>query len=307
MPLALSTSWNAFRHTQASSMLFEIKNLGFKNVELSFNLTGSMLDQMPKATEDLGFKVISLHNYCPIPEGLSRDSALPDCFSLSSIDEAERTLAVKYTKRTIDKAESLGAPVVVLHCGRVEIEDKTRQLISLYEKGANKTEEFIDLKEAFIKERLRESLKFLEMASVSLKELSLYAEDKGVSLGIENRFYYREIPSFEELGIMLSGIKSKNLFYWHDSGHARVMQNLGLTGGGDFLSIYGERMIGIHLHNVSGCRDHLPLLNGDLNISDFKPYLKSETIKVIEVHHPATAIDIEESRKYVERAFEGVI
>jgi len=46
MPLALSTSWNAYRYNDAGSLLFEIKQLGFSNIELSFNLTAQMVDEI---------------------------------------------------------------------------------------------------------------------------------------------------------------------------------------------------------------------------------------------------------------------
>lgn len=307
MPLALSTFWNAYRYTDAKSMLFEISKLGIKSVELSFNLTGAMLDEVPQAAVELGLKIISLHNYCPIPDDLSRDEALPDCYSISSLNPKERESAVGYTKRTIDTAKSLGAYAVVLHCGRVEIDDKTKELISLYENGLRETQNFQNLKDGFIKKRAERAEGFLNCAISSLAELNLYAQEKGIILGVENRFYYREIPNFEETGVILNKFKNTNIFYWHDTGHARVMQNLGFTEGKDYLKAYSDNMLGIHFHNVIGCLDHQPLNKGDLDFLDFKPYLKKETLKVIEVHQPATAQDIKDSRSLLERIFNGII
>jgi len=131
MSLAISTSWNAHRFDDGEKLLFEISQLGFKAIELSFNLNLAMIDEIADSARRLNINIDSLHNYCPVPDGLSRKQTFPDHYSMASLDEEERFLAVKYTKRSIDTANRLGAKAVVLHCGRVEVPDYTRQLINL--------------------------------------------------------------------------------------------------------------------------------------------------------------------------------
>ena len=307
MPLVFSTSWNAFRFDKAKDMLFEIKKLGFSDLELSFNLPAAMVSEIAELIKKNGFKVRRAHNFCPYPEAFKRKESIPDCYSIASFDKEERRLAVEYTKRTIDTAGLLGAGVVVLHCGRVEIQDKTRELINLYERGLKDTENFRSLKEEFLRERSSISQPFFEHALRSLEELNEYAETKSISLGIENRFYYREIPNLEEIGIILDKFKSSRIFYWHDTGHARVMENLGFVNHNDYLNLCGKAIVGVHIHNAVGCLDHQAPTNGSIDFAELKPYLNKETLKVIETHHPATAKDIKKSKELLEKIFDGLL
>jgi len=303
MRFALSTSWNASRHKNGKEMIFEIEQLGFDTVELSFNLGPIMVSQVSELVEKGQVKVSSVHNYCPIPQGFSREEALPDCFSMSSLDETERRNSLKYTKLSIDAAVNLNAKAVVLHCGRVEIKDRTRDLINLCGLNNKGTPEFVSLREDIVSERNNLAGKYFEKALLSLDELNAYAKKRDILLGVETRFYYREIPSFEEIGLILKKFHGSNVFYWHDTGHAQLMENLGLRKHLDFLNSYATSMLGIHLHDITGCRDHQAPSSGELDFKILLPYLKEDTIKVIEAHYPSTPQEILKAKKFLEDNF----
>jgi sugar phosphate isomerase/epimerase len=305
MSFSLSTSWNAFRHDDAKAMVFEITALGFETIELSFNLTSLMVDTVEGLASSGQVKVSSVHNFCPVPDNLKREVALPDYFSLSSFDDQEQKLAIRQAKKSIDSAARVGAKAVVLHCGRVEIPDHTRQLIQIYNQGLKNTREFDELKDEMILQREKSSSGFLNNTLWSLDQLNQYAVSMGISLGIENRFYYREIPSFAEIGIILSKFKGSNIFYWHDTGHAQVMENLELARHKDFLDRYAKNMLGMHIHDISGCSDHMAPSLGDFDFTRVTPYLRNDTIKVIEAHHPANGEDLKKSRAFLEEICHG--
>jgi len=300
--IAFSTSWNSWKYSRAEDMIREIKDLGFSDIELNFSLTSDIVDGMLALKKQGQINVLSVHNFCPIPDGVSRKKASPDMFALSETNQAQRKKGVYYTKRSIDTAAEIGARVVVIHAGRVKIKEQIRKLALLYSR--NKNRKFQALKDKMIKERRSRSDKFLTQTLRSLEELCAYADKKQVKLGIENRYYFNEMPSFEEMDVILNTFRGSPLYYWHDVGHAQVYENLDFHKHKEMLEKFGHRMIGIHLHDIQGIDDHRAPLAGDFDFKLLKPYLNKETLKILEVHHPATGEEIIRGKDYLDKLFQ---
>lgn len=304
MALCLSTSWNAFRYADGKKIIREVKRAGFDEVELSFNLTKEIIEDIAYLVKKKQIKVNSVHNFCPIPDGLERQNALPDCYSVASLDEEKRALAVKYTKVSIDTARNLNAQAVVMHCGRVEIEDRTRELIPIfYSSDGIEDPRIVSIRALMRREREERAHAHLTAVVKSLDELAPYARMRNISLGIENRYYFCEIPSLEETGIILENFKGGPVFYWHDSGHAQLWENLGFLKHKDYLDRYGEYLLGVHLHDIRRDDDHLAPLQGDFDFSLLKAYLKKDTIKTLEAHYPASLQDIMKAKDFLETLY----
>ena len=142
--ISFSTCWNSGRHTAGDEMLREIKDLGFNRIELGHGIRLSLMPGIQKMFDAGEVEFTSLHNFCPLPVEIMQAS--PDCYKISAAYSKERERAIKQTFQTIDFAERLGAPFVVLHCGEVEMNPITDELIALAKKGEMLSREYVRLK-----------------------------------------------------------------------------------------------------------------------------------------------------------------
>lgn len=286
----ISTSWNYHRHTDAMSMIKEIKELGVDSIELNFKLSKATVEGVAELVDQNFIKVLSLHNFCPVPDSIEISKASPDYYSLASLDSGERQKAVTETKRTMDTACRLKAKAVVVHAGRLDIKDRTRELARAIEDGLDVT----DLIDSMQEERESAIGKgYLDRLLESIKELLAHSKKTDIKIGLENRFYFRELPSIADFTAIFAAFKDKNLGYWHDTGHAQVYENLKLLSHMEYLEKFGTRLVGAHLHDVTGViDDHNAPFTGSLDFSMLKPFLTGKIIKILEPHDPATAGDI---------------
>src|ERR1700733_14752707 len=116
---SFSSCWNSHRHTDGRAMLREIRDLGFEYAELSHGTRISLMPGIIEAVEAGEMKISSLHNFCPLPMGVNHSA--PNPFRFTAEKSVERENALRYTRKTIEFAGRLKAPVVVLHYGSIEM------------------------------------------------------------------------------------------------------------------------------------------------------------------------------------------
>ena len=299
--LGISTCWWFDKVFCGEEIISDILELGLTEVELEYRISNAVFQQM-KSRLERDLTVLSIHNFFPIPEGISREKAGGDLFLLSSIDRDERSKAVKYSIKTIEHAHELVARAVVFHLGKVDMPVPTQDFFRLYRSGRIGEKEGL----AYIKEqkliRQASRKKNLDAVLLSLERLNREAEKKGILLGIENRYHFHEIPDLEEIGLILRKFKGGNIRYWHDVGHAKVRENMGLTSQRDLLEAFSQDMIGIHLHDVRGLDDHLAPGQGEMDFNEIKPFLKPSIIKILEVHPKVKRKELLEGISFVKRA-----
>ncbi len=298
--LSLSTAFNIKKHTDGKKLVKDILALGFYAIELNVEVEREMLPQILSQVKQKKIKISSIHNFCPKLKHFNPGRSVFNAYNLSSLNNEERNKAIEFTKKTINLADEFGAQAVVIHAGEVETQVRGQELFR-YVRDFGKTKIYAIYKDIFFKERKKKCRPYLTAAIHSLEEISEYAAKLKIKIGIENRFYYNEIPAFEEIGVILTHFKGGNVYYWHDTGHAQIFQDLEFVSSHEeYLKRYADRMIGIHLHDVKGFSDHRAPGTGIVDFKMIKQYLSKETIKVVESHSKSSRTQVKKSVTFLE-------
>jgi sugar phosphate isomerase/epimerase len=292
--ISFSTCWNSGRHTAGDEMLREIKDLGFDHVELGHGIRISLMPGIQKMFDAGEVQFSSLHNFCPLPVEVMQAS--PDCYKFSAAYSKERERAIKQTFQTIDFAERLGAPFVVLHCGEVEMNPITDELIVLAKRGEIFSRKYVRMKLKAVQTREAAAPPYLERVIDSFRKIAEYAAKKNIRLGVEGRRGYEEIPSERELPSLLDGVNSPQLGYWHDMGHIQIKENLGFLSHAEWLRTIGPRAIGCHMQDcIWPAQDHQPPFAGMVELEKLVPLLPANCLFVWEMSPRKTPEEIRRS------------
>lgn len=264
-------------------MLREIRELGFEYAELSHGIRISLLPGVLEAVQAGDIKISTLHNFCPLPIGVNH--AAPNLFKFTATDSRERENAWRHTLKTLETAERVGAKLVVLHMGCIDMKDYTDKLLDMVEAGQKESPKYEKLCMEVMEKRESKKEKYVELANEMLRRLEQEAKRRGVMLGIENREALEEIPLESDFMFFFRDFPNGTVKYWHDCGHAQIKQNLGFIDHVMHLETMAEHLAGFHIHDVRfpGV-DHCPPGTGVIDFAALKPMVKPEHIKVFELN-----------------------
>ena len=297
--LALSTCWKSTETSDAIALLDFFEQLDICALELEYRISEPTYQQMRGPLKASRLRVVSVHNFFPKPSINPGSRASGDFFMLASLDEAERNHAVQWSAKTILHAAEVGAQAVVLHCGRVVMEREIDHLYRFYESNQIQSKASQDFIAKKLRERDRRKPKHLDSLLFSLDRLVRVAEKFGIILGLENRFYYDELPTLADFETIFRRFKGAPLGYWHDTGHAFVNENLTTIPSRALLDAYGDKLVGVHLHDAIGLEDHLAPGTGEIDFKALESYLKPETIKVLELKPHVTESEITRGIRFI--------
>ncbi len=263
-PLALSTMYaQQQRFDDGAAFARYAAEAGYDAIEISHSTQEGKLQQILAAGI---LPVTSVHQ--PAPWVRHHDGRGNSHVNLAATDEDERRAAVEYAKASIAWAGRIGADRLVVHLGQVsdvpEQFEEELAMRKMFDSGDMDAEQFEAWREAAIAKRNGDAEPYLAAAKHSLQELVRAAEPHRVTIGLENRYHYHEIPHPHEYEELLDGLAPEQAGYWHDTGHAEVLHRLGFIDRHEWLSRNNHRIVGAHLHDVTGIGDHRAPGDGDV-------------------------------------------
>ena len=299
---SLSTCWNSHRHTDGRALLREIRELGFEYAELSHGTRISLMPGILEAVDAGEIKISTLHNFCPLPMGVNYSA--PNLYQFSAEKPRERELAIRYTLKTLEFAERVKAPIVVLHLGSIEMKDYTDKLKEMLARGDKNSAKYDKVCAELTEKREAKKEKFVERTYETLHKILPEAESRGIKLGIENREALEEIPLESDFMFFFREFTSPSVVYWHDTGHAQIKENLGFIHHAMHLESLADRLAGFHIHDVQPpARDHCAPGTGMVDFARLKPMVKRNHIKVFEFSPMLAVEELKSGVEHVKRTW----
>jgi sugar phosphate isomerase/epimerase len=275
--LALSTMWGIGQFKHLADFIDAARGLGFTRFELNHAVNSAMLNGVHLN----GYRITSIHEPCPAD--VSAPALQDRNWLISAPDEDNRQKGVAAIRRSIDLAHEMGVKVVIVHPGRVDMDAKLETaLTDLYRDGKSGTPEYAQAKQRLAAVRAAQAEINLQSVRRSLIELAEYAVRVGIRLGLENRYHYHEIPLPDELEMLLGLGDAGVMSYWHDVGHAQALENLGFFSHQEWLDRFALRIVGAHLHDIVGIRDHMVPGSGQIDWDMVARYLPAKALRTCE-------------------------
>lgn len=288
---SLSTMWAIGRVKTAEELGIAAQALGFASVEINYQVSAEFLRLATDAVDSGHLRVSSVHDPCPAPLQRNRAGHVPQ---LSALDKEERAAAVELACGTLEVAGRLGAKAVVIHAGRVDVDEALwHRLRDLYPARDEQPEEYHRALRELHHQRTERQAAHLAATRRSLEAIADRARALRLKVGLENRYHYYEVPNPNEMAALLDALDPDVVGYWHDTGHAQVLENLGFVPQTAWLERFAARLIGLHLHDVQGLHDHLAargrgvdfgairslIPDGPLRVCEFSPQTRPDEVR----------------------------
>ena len=297
--LSLSTSCFGNPAMSTPELLAAVRRMGFEAMEYAVSPVVLDPDAVAAAVAAGEITVTSVHALAGLtnPTGVKINNQGGD---LGSPDDLKRYATIEAMCRTVELARRLGARAVVVHCGGIEgrVADRCRDLMRDWSTWRTSPLLGEALEDIRIMRRM-EVEPYIERTIASLDAVLQRVGE--FPLGLETRFVYCQVPLPDELERIWRELGRDCLYYWHDVGHARIQQLFGGLPEMSWLDRFGHRLLGVHLHDMVGARDHQVPGTGELDLAEVSRRLAGrDCIRVLELGTSYVPEAIIAGRKHLE-------
>ncbi|OMD08066.1 sugar phosphate isomerase/epimerase family protein [Paenibacillus odorifer] len=297
---SFSTCWNIKRHTAGDAMLREIRDLGFQRVELNYNVTKEMLETIEPMLERGEMGVSSVHNTFPHVQDSDYGT---DSVLLGFEDKEKRQRAIELLIGSAKYAQRYGGEAVVVHPGEVPFpNDISKELEQIYNGEGRNSNSYRSKWAELMERREAYSAGYVQKIIESLDEVCNRAVSAGLNVrfGIETRSKPQQIPTLAEAKTIIKALKGAPVGIWYDTGHAIMMDRLGLYDSVGEMEGLMDDIVGVHIHETIGLSDHwCPYVNsGNMEFYDaYLPMIERAQVKVYELKAACQPEEIDESHR----------
>ncbi|MCI3926984.1 sugar phosphate isomerase/epimerase [Paenibacillus sp. TRM 82003] len=277
-------------------MIEEIQSLGFERVELNYNVGEDSLATIEPMIESGEARISSVHHAFP---RTTHPFFGPDSILFAHPDEELRRVGEELLLQSAEYAHRYGAAAVVLHPGETIIPYQfDAELKRLYNAGQRNTQAYECLLDQMKKQREEDGRRALPLIQESLERVCERLEQRGnpVWIGIETRARCHQIPTLREAAAIIDALRGAPVHLWLDTGHAIMMERMGLYDNTEDLPDVLHHVKGVHIHDTVGLSDHwCPYVHSDdpAGFHRFLPAIAAADIRVYELKSVCEREEIE--------------
>ncbi len=304
LSFAVSTHWNAWRHTDGRALAEEILSAGADRLELGYDLRLDLVPGLQSMIDEQAITIDSVHHICPVPVGVPRGH--PELWTPASPDRDERRQACEYLVKTAEFAASVKAKVVVAHAGNIKMKRLSRECFRMLEENRQFTPRYEKLKLKLLTSRDKKARKQIEFLHESLDYVLPHYQRLGIHLGLEILPTWEAVPTEVEFEDLFRRYPDTPLRYWHDIGHSQIRENLGFINSQKWLEKLRPHLAGMHIHDVRyPAQDHVTPGRGSVHFERFQSAAVSDIVRVLELAQKAAPEDVTASIAHLRQCWQA--
>ena len=277
--LVLSTSCYGPRLRSIEDQAFSAVAMGFRKLELGLSATPPELRGWEDARRETGIEMS-----CVVVGSLKPKTPTMTGNMLGSLDSDQREMALNSSRRHVQLAHSLGAPVVILRGCAVEDPKVERQADEDAREHRVVDEDSLNSCRRDPRVRAQGPAGAHRQIEHFCRSVhTLRSEFPETSFAIAPGNDLDDLFGFEAVQWILDDLAAHKVGYWHDTARIHRRGKLGIPDQGAWLQSFSSRALGVHLRDATDSDFGLPPSLGEVDFKLVSEYLPKGCAKVIDV------------------------